>query len=166
MIKKGVAIEPYDKTNLNHIPVYKPQSDPDVTFIFKNGTFIDKRTHALDQKTESPGLGNNRILSEITPNRYMSTIDRFQKELSRIAMPKELKGFELWYNSLNLEKNIELQKIKENMIPITLIPMSEQTAYVTTWHEFLLSIIKALPPHLKNNFLENYHTFKMIEYGL
>ena len=44
--------------------------------------------------------------------------------------------------------------------------MSEQTAYVTIWHEFLLSIIKVLPPHLKNTFLENYHTFKMIEYGL
>lgn len=82
LIQKGVIVEPYDDTKNEHKPVHLPQTNPDIVYIFKNGSFIDKRTHAFDQKTNNPGLGNNKLLSEITPERYKSTIDRYQKFLS------------------------------------------------------------------------------------
>lgn len=81
LIKEGVIVEPYNEVNKEHTPVYLPQANPDIIFIFKNSKFIDKRTHALDQKTNNPGIGNNKMLSEITPQRYNSTLDRLEKEL-------------------------------------------------------------------------------------
>lgn len=69
MTKKNVMITPYNGDSQDQ-PVYKPQANPDIIFNFTNSDFIDKRIHSMDQKTNNPGLGDNKILSEITTQRY------------------------------------------------------------------------------------------------
>lgn len=149
LIKQGVKIEPYDLKNINHNPVYFPQANPDVSFVFKDSTFIDKRTHALDQKTNNPGLGKSKILSEITIQRYHSTIDRFQKELSLtpdfnlniVTALKELKE-----TCTNLEEHQQvwakyLHLFPNNFIPPLKIP--QNFSYSQFKPEILKEIKKA-----------------------
>ena len=84
LMEKGVKVEPYNSNNIEHKPVYFSQANPDIIYVFKDSQFIEKRSHAFDQKTNNPGLGNNKVFSEITTQRYNSTIDRFEKHLRSI----------------------------------------------------------------------------------
>lgn len=111
LIQKGVIVEPYDEQNSTHKPVHKIQAQPDIINNFAESSFRDKRCHAMDQKTNNPGLGNNKLLSEITSQRYESTLMRFQRH------------FLLHYNvSREVEQALnELNETKNNFINHQLI---------------------------------------------
>lgn len=146
LIEKGVCIEPYDKNNISHIPVYKPQAEPDIVYIFAKSQFIEKRTHVYDQKTNNPGLGNNKLLSEITPKRFSTTIDRLRKEIS-----KETHMTEAMYNALEQLKitqdNFEQHQIiwaqnlhlfPNNLVPPLKIPQNFSYAQLNPQALFLI----------------------------
>lgn len=148
LIEKGVKVEPYDTAIKEHQPVYLLQASPDTVFIFKNGKFIDQRTHALDQKTNNPGLGNNKILSEITTERYRSTIDRFEKQLkcskgllnndiltALLQLKETCHDFEK--HQLSWAKNLHL--FPDNFIPPSKLP---QNFSYTQFHSEALHQIK------------------------
>lgn len=152
LIQKGVIVEPYDQTNPKHNPVYYCQKNPDTLFDFEKSEFIDKRIHALDQKTNNPGLGQNKMLSEITPQRYNSTIDRLKKtlkldnylttEMNNVLelLVTNCQDFEkhqlIWAKSLHLFPN--------NLIPPLRLPQNFSYAQLTpqALHQIKLSTSK------------------------
>lgn len=84
LINKGVIIEPYNNKIHDQYLTYKPQSCPDVIFNFRDSIFSEKRILALDQKTtNNPGIGNNKLLSQISEQRYFTTLDYLANELRR-----------------------------------------------------------------------------------
>lgn len=139
LIKKGVKVEPYDFKNLEHKPVYFPQENPDIIFNFKDSQFKDKRIHALDQKTNNPGLGKNKILSEISEVRYESTITRVQKEFLINFPPnneiqKVLKDLKNTCNDLTAHQLVWAQNLHlfpDNFIPPLKIPQNFSYSQLT-----------------------------------
>lgn len=139
LIREGVKIEPYDLSNLEHKPVYFPQENPDIIFNFKNSQFKDKRIHALDQKTNNPGLGKSKILSEISEVRYKSTIDRFQKEIlvlipSDKGIQKVIKDLKNTCNDLTAHQLVWAQNLHlfpDNFIPPLKIPQNFSYSQLT-----------------------------------
>ena len=59
LIKEGIKVEPYEPKV--HIPIFMLQAKPDIIFNFEQGIFTYKRVHALDQKTNNPGIGKSTI---------------------------------------------------------------------------------------------------------
>lgn len=159
LIKQGVKVEPYDTATKEH------QANPDTVFIFKNGNFTDQRTRTLYQKTNNPGLGNNKILSEITTERYRSTIDRFENELKskRFINNNILTALlQLKETSYDFEKHqISWAKIlylfPDNFIPPLKIP--QNFSYAQIYPEALHQINK----QYENNYPPKL--FELLEHG-
>jgi hypothetical protein len=132
LIEQGVIVEPYEETHYMP-PSHKSQNNPDTTFIFANSNFRDKRTHFLDQKTSAhPGLGRSLMLSEITVDRYQSTLNRFPRELRKLDLYtdeikialNELKDsyFDFKQHQLVWAKNLHL--FPSNYIPPLKLPQN------------------------------------------
>lgn len=138
--EKGVIVEPYDKNNRGHMPVFKPQENPDTIFNFKYSTFKEKRIHSSDQKTNNPGLGNNKILSEISQPRYNSTIDRFEKHLQLIHVLTDdireaLFKLKTTYNNFTEHQLVwaeNLHLFPDNFIPPLKIPQNFSYAQLSS----------------------------------
>lgn len=68
------------------------------------------------------------------------------------------------FNDILIIKNqIQEELIQDNSL-IKLIPEKGQQANVDFWHKILLNVIKKMPPEVRENMLENFHKFKLIEY--
>lgn len=134
---------------MDHKLVHFPQAKPDTIFIFKNSIFIDKRTHALDQKTNNPGLGKNKILSEISIERYISTINRYEKEYNAkhgfntdvFDVLQEMKKHSENFINLQLIWAKNLHLFPNDFVPPLRIPQNFSYAQLTP--EAILQIKKA-----------------------
>ena len=162
IINEQVRVEPYKPY---HQPVYLPQPNPDIIFDFRPGTFNDKRIHALDQKTNDPGLGKSKILSDITNQRFETTLLRFTNVARDLGILntsmqhalKELRScsFDPSKYQLAWAKNLHL--FPSNCIPPLRIPKNFNTSQFTK--EALLEIKKS---EIRMKRVSDYLYFKKV----
>lgn len=86
----------------------------------------------MDQKTNNPGLGINKLLSEITLERYKSTVDRFERTLKSEKLLNEeisttLLNLKETYNDFEKHQLIwaeSLHLFPDNFIPPLKLPQN------------------------------------------
>jgi hypothetical protein len=83
--EKHVLIEPFDPTKHRNLHDVKyPQQEPDIVLDARNTEFNDTTIRFLDQKTNHPGTGKNKILSNISEKRYCTTLNLFLLEYQKV----------------------------------------------------------------------------------